>query len=201
MHDVIGPMWHDAFPARDTRALAKMLPSIERHAAAVSRAELPGVLRDKRNQWGAGVSNLQSAVSDYRAAVKDGSSDAILIAAEALHAQYEALGRVIRLPVPELEPVHAAIYVIYHYQVNPLQLAKVASGAPELRAHMDALNQAQLPEDLQAKKPAFAAQRERLSRSVDALLALIPSKDEARIVEAIELMHIEYVKLVDSIER
>jgi hypothetical protein len=200
MHEVIMPLWHDAWPAKDTQALAKMLPAIEKHTAAVAKAELPGILRDKRTAWEAGVVKLQATVSDYRAAVKSGDSAALLAAAEALHMQYEALGRVIRPVLPEVEAFHATLYVIYHYQLHPLQLEKLVASAPELKQKMDALNQAQAPDTLKAKKPAFEAQRARLSKAVDALLTLLPWKDEAKISQAVELMHIEYDKLVKSTE-
>ncbi len=200
MHDVIGPMWHDAWPAKDIKALTRMLPSIEKHTAALANVDLPGIFREEVNAWMAGVGQLQVAVSEYRAAVQDGNVDAVLRAVEAVHTRYEDLGRLIRPAIPELGDIHATLYEISTYQTNPVQLAKIMTSAPDLRRDMDKLNQAQLPEPLQPRRAEFEAQREKLSKSVDALLASLLEKNEARIVEAIELARIEYQKLVKSLQ-
>jgi hypothetical protein len=200
MHDVIMPMWHDAWPAKDTAALTKMLPAIEKHMAAIGKAELPGVLRDKTWAWVEGVKALKAAVADYRTAAKAGVADALLKAAEALHMEYEALGRVIRPVLPEIEAFHVTLYTLYHYQSNPLLLDKVATSVEELKAKMDALGRAQLPDRLKAKSPAFTDQRLRLSSALDALAALLPGKDQPKIGTAIEKLHVEYEKLVRSVE-
>ena len=55
MHEVIMPMWHEAWPNKDYKALAALVPDIEKHVAAISKAELPGILRDKKAAWEAGV--------------------------------------------------------------------------------------------------------------------------------------------------
>jgi hypothetical protein len=39
MHDVIMPMWHEAWPAKDTAALTKMLPALEKHLEGLSAGE------------------------------------------------------------------------------------------------------------------------------------------------------------------
>jgi hypothetical protein len=200
MHDVIMPMWHDAWPAKDTKALAKMLPSIERHTAAIADAELPGVLREKKTAWDEGVTKLQVATQDYRAAVKSGNPDLLLGAAEKLHMTYEALGRVIRPVLVEIEAFHETLYVIYHYQMNPPQFAKLAASVPELKTKMDALNLARLPDTVKDRAASFGAQRARLSKAVDTLVASMAAKDETRVAQGVELIHIEYQKLVKTFE-
>jgi hypothetical protein len=48
---------------------------------------------------------------------------------------------------------------------------------------------------MKAQNDAFTSQRARLSKSVDTLVALLPGKDEAKIKEAIEMMHAGYENL------
>ncbi len=195
MHEVIMPLWHDAWPAKDVKAMAEMWPSIEKHLNALGKATLPGILRDKQTAWDENLAKLQSIGASYKAAVDSGNNDALLKQAEALHAQYEALVRAIRPALPEVDDFHATLYVLYHYQMNPLQLDKAAASIDTLKAKMVKLNAAQLPDRLKAKTAAFEAQRARLSKAVDALVALIPGRDDVRITQAVELMHIEYEKL------
>jgi len=192
MHEVIMPLWHDAWPNKDVKAMAAMVPDIERHFAAVSKAELPGVLRDKQVAWAAGVSDLRATVDAYKAAVTAGDNEALLKAAEKLHAQYEALVKVVRPVLKEMEYFHATLYVLYHYQLTPFQLAKASESIQTLKTKMDALNKATLPDRLKAKTDVFNAQRARLSKSVDEVVSLLPGRDESKIKAAIEVMHAQY---------
>jgi len=195
MHDIIMPMWHDAWPNKDYKALAAMLPGLEKHLAAVGKADLPGILRDKAPLWAAGLADLKKAGADYKAAVASGKNEDLLKAAEALHMQYEKLVRVIKPALPELDDFHATLYVLYHTQINPLVVAKVTASVETLKVKMAALNKATLPDRLQAKADAFTAQRDRLSKALAALSDTLGSKDESKITGAIELMHAEYQKL------
>lgn len=195
MHEVIMPLWHDAWPNKDVKAMAAMLPDIEKHFAAVNKAELPMVLRDKRAAWVAGVDDLKQTVGAYKAAVAAGDNDALLKAAEKLHAQYEALVKVVRPILKEMEDFHATLYVLYHYQMSPFQLEKASASVRELQVKMAALNAATLPDRLKAKTEAFNAQRARLGKSIDELAALLDSRDESKIKAAIELMHTQYESL------
>jgi len=66
MHEVIMPLWHDAWPNKDVKAMAAMLPDIEKHVAAVDKAELPPILRDKKAAWTAGVYDLKHTATRTR---------------------------------------------------------------------------------------------------------------------------------------
>ena len=195
MHEVIMPMWHDAWPKKDYKALAGMVPDLERHVAALDKAELPGILRDKQTRWMAGVGDLKATVAAFKAAAEGGKNDELLKAAEKLHMQYEGLVKLVRPVLKEMEDFHASLYVLYHYQTNPLALADATKTIEAMKVKMDTLNKAALPDRMKAKTDAFNAQRARLSSAVDALLALLPGKNDLRIKEAIELMHTEYEKL------
>jgi len=195
MHEVIMPLWHDAWPNKDVKAMAAMLPRIEKHLAAVDKAELPMVLRDKKAVWVSGVDDLKKTVAAYRSAVEAGDNDALLKAAEKLHAQYEALVKIVRPVLKEMEDFHATLYVLYHYQMSPFEPEKAADSIRTLKVKMDALNGAALPDRLKAKTEAFNTQRARLSTSIDALVALLDSRDAAKIKTAIEFMHAQYENL------
>ena len=195
MHEVIMPLWHDAWPNKDVKAMAAMLPEIEKHFAAVNKAELPMVLRDKQAAWVSGVDDMKQTIAAYKAAVGTGDNDALLKAAEKLHSQYEALVKIVRPVLKEMEDFHATLYVLYHYQISPFQYDKASESIRTLQAKMEALNKATLPERLKAKTESFNTQRERLGKSINELVALLDTKDRARILAAIELMHTQYENL------
>ena len=76
--------------------------------------------------------------------------------------------------------------------MNPFQFAKVSESIQVLKVKINALNKAVLPDRMKASTDGFNAQRARLSKSVDSLVALLESKDEAKVKEAIEVMHANY---------
>jgi hypothetical protein len=195
MHEVIMPMWHEAWPNKDYKALAGLVPAIETHVAAISKAELPGILREKAPQWKAGVATLTASAAAYKAAVASGNNETLMKAAEKLHMDYEGLVRVVRPVLKEMDEFHGALYTLYHYQLNPFQLARVTESAQALKVKMEALNKAVLPERLKAKNEAFVASRAALAKAVDAVAAELGTKDEARIKSAIEAMHGAYENL------
>jgi len=195
MHEIIMPLWHEAWPNKDVKAMAAMVPEIEKHMAAISKAELPGILRDKQAAWMAGVTDLKATVAAYKAAAAAGNDEALLKAAERLHAQYEGLVKIVRPVLKEMEDFHASLYVLYHYQMNPFQLAKATESIQALQAKMDTLNKAVLPDRMKARNEVFTAQRARLSKSVDELVAVLAAKDESKIKAAIEVMHANYESL------
>jgi hypothetical protein len=197
MHEVIMPLWHDAWPNKDVKAMAAMLPDIEAHVATVSKAQLPLILRDKQAAWAAGVDDLNQTAAAYKAAVAAGDNEALLKAAEKLHAQYETLVKIVRPILPEMEDFHGSLYVLYHYQISPFQMDKAAASIQAIQAKMDALDKAVLPARLKAKTEAFNLQRDRLSKSVADVVAALATRDEAKIKSAIEMMHSQY----ESLER
>ncbi|MDO8835928.1 MAG: hypothetical protein Q7V01_10035, partial [Vicinamibacterales bacterium] len=195
MHEVIQPLWHDAWPKKDTAMMAGMTSAIEKHLAAIERVELPGILRDKTTAWNEGVAKLRDTVAGYKAAVNVKDDAALLKAAEALHTDYERLVKLVRPVLKEMDSFHTSLYVLYHYQLEPLDVAKASETIKAMKPKMDALNAATLPDRLKARQDAFTAQRARLSKTFDELLAVVTAGQTARVKEAIELMHIQYEKL------
>lgn len=95
-HEVIAEIWHTAWPEKNTKMLVELLPQVEKGAAAVAKAPLPGILHEREAKWGEGVKRLQSIVSEYKAATAPMDDKKLLSAAERLHMQYEVLAQIIR---------------------------------------------------------------------------------------------------------
>lgn len=147
-HEVIFPMWHRAYPEKDTAMLRSLWPDVQRHVAAVKKAELPGILRDKREAWEKGVERLSIAEKAYGEALASGGIEAKLKAAEDLHSSYEGLVRTIWPVVPELASFHEVLYRIYHYYLPNKDEAKLKESLPLLSTRMEVLNKAVLPKRL-----------------------------------------------------
>jgi hypothetical protein len=188
-HEVIFPMWHDAWPSKNTEKLRALLPDVNKGIAAIASAELPGILREKKKAWDAGVADLKAAGEAYNSAAADKNPQALLGAAEVLHARYEALARVVRPALKEIEDFHATLYTLYHYELPANAIQKIRISSATLRTKMETLNRAVLPERLKRKTDAFVVARASLGASVTALDSVLLSNDEAAIRSAVETMH------------
>jgi hypothetical protein len=191
-HEVIYPMWHTAWPARDTTMLRELWPDIQKHIAAVGKAELPGILRDKQDVWKKGLERLQAAEKAYGAALETGTVEDKLAAAEEMHSAYEGLARAIRPVIPELAQFHAVLYRIYHYYLPDKDQKALVEVLPELTAEMDTLNHATLPKRFADQKKGFEKARAELSKGVKEVAKAAPKADWAKTEKAIEEMHSAY---------
>ncbi len=194
-HTTIYKLWHTAWPEKDTSMMASLVPDVRKGVAAVAAAELPGILRDKKAVWQKNVASLQDVATQYESAMAGSDLQAKLDAAENLHTKYEVLARTIRPVLKEIEAFHEVLYMVYHYYLPDHQMEKLRSASVELRARMDTLNIAVLPERLIKKFDAFVTARSKLSVSVDGVVAAVATDDAAAITKAVTLMHTDYQTL------
>ena len=199
-HKVIYKIWHTAWPSKDTGLLTQLLPEVERGAADLANAEIPGILREKQVAWRNAVEKLETIVKEYKTAAEAKQKQQLLDAAENLHAQYEALVRAIRPPLSELEDFHAVLYRIYHYYMPKNSLEEVKAAVGQLQDKMAALNKAALPQRFKGKEESFLEARSQLERAVTQLAAAIGSNDSGKIKTAVEEIHTGYQALAKILE-
>ena len=65
-HEVVYPLWHEAWPKKDVDALVALAPKVDDGVAAIAKAELPGILRDKKATWASAVERLKAIGKDIR---------------------------------------------------------------------------------------------------------------------------------------
>jgi hypothetical protein len=194
-HEVIYPLWHDAWPKKDVDALVALTPKVDAGVDAIAKSELPGILRDRKAAWDSAVARLKAIGAEYDAAAAKKDGPALLAAAESLHSQFERMVRVVRPALKELEAFHATLYVLYHRQLDPFALDGVSQSVRTLKEKMAPLSAAALPDRLKAKEAAFVAARGQLAAAVDAAVASVDGKDEKSIRAAVDLLHTRYQEL------
>jgi hypothetical protein len=199
-HKVIYQVWHTAWPKRDYEMLTALLPEIKKGTDAIVSAQLPGILRDKKDPWEKGVRELQAIVQEYSSAVEAKQKQALLDGAEKLHSQYESLVRVIRPPLRQLEEFHAVLYMVYHHYMPRESMDNLRASVEPLREKMAALNKAILPPRFKAKEASFTAARNDLEKAVTELGAAVPTNDLGKIKIAVETMHDRYEALAALLE-
>jgi hypothetical protein len=194
-HEVIFPLWHRAYPAQDTTMMRKLWPEVAKDEEAVQKAELPGILRDKKDAWQKGLEALHAAKTNYGEALAAGDKKMLLEAARQLHTSFEDLVSIVHPTLPQMASFHEVLYQIYHYDMPQKDLTTLFSHAQTLKAAMDSLNAAVLPARLASKKDEFMKARADLSEKVTTFHASMRGSDWDAVVKAIEEVHTAYQNL------
>jgi hypothetical protein len=199
-HEVIFKIWHEAWPQKNVSMLRQLVPEVEKGISSVASAQLPGILREKSAAWKEGVNRLQEEGSEYKAAAGANDDPRLLTAAERLHARFEALMRITRPALPELDEFHSVLYMLYHHYLPENDLKNIRLSAVELKQKMTALNSAKMPGNRKQHAPEFESARAKLSKSVDDFEASSRSNDQKLIKQNIETVHSNFEALARIVE-
>ena len=194
-HEVIYPIWHTAYPEKDIAMLKSLAPQVNELAAKVFAAQLPGILRDKQAKYDAGLAEFRKSVEAYNAAAKGADDKAMLDAAEALHAKYEMLVRILRPVLKEMDDFHKVLYIVFHKDLPDKKWDNIRTAAPELKAKAEAVTSAKLSTRLEPKAEMFKAAAAELVNAASTLAALGPKAEGKAIEEAVLKLHTRYQEL------
>jgi len=192
VHEVMHPVWHEAFPARDFAAIREAVPEFEARLAALDAVQLPGILQDKRVRWNEQKQNLMTAFKELKDAAEAEDEDRMLAYTEAFHMHYEGMVRIIRPVVPELEVFHQHLYGLYHYYGPGYDLEKIRGAADAMAEAIPPLHAAQLPARLAEHQAHFESAVATLGERVAALQAALVDPSRASVEAAIEAVHAAY---------
>jgi hypothetical protein len=199
-HEVIMPMWHTAYPAKDYAALRTIAKNVEAGVAKIAAAKLPGILHEKEAAWAKGLAELKAAGAAYAKAAAGTDNAALLVAAEKLHTAYEAQVQVIRPVVPEMGQFHQTLYVVQHTYVPAKKWADVCKVSGELQTKAEAIAKATLPKRATAKADAFKQTSAALVADARALAGACQANNTAAIEKATEALHARYENLGKIVE-
>jgi len=191
-HEVIYPLWHDAWPNKNFGLMKELLPQIKAHVAAVQKAELPGILRDKQGKWDEGVAGVAVSAGALEQALAQDDQQGALDAAEALHAGFEGLVRTVRPRLKELDAYHQVLYRIYHYDWPQKNRAALRQHAAELAASCEPLQAAAVPKRFAAKEAQLRESIAALCAATAELQALGDGAEEKALGDAVEKVHARY---------
>ena len=194
-HEIIYPIWHTAYPEKDYAALREYVPEVNRLAKNVFNAKLPGILRDKKAKWDEGLEQLKKAVEDYNKAAAGEDNQALLDAAEVLHAKFEMLIRLIRPVLKEIDDFHKVLYIVYHKYLPNKEYANIRSVSDDMIRKAEAVTKAKLPSRLEAKTDEFSSAAQELLDASKKLKATCLTENTGLIEKAVDFLHTKYQNL------
>jgi len=195
-HEVIYPIWHTAYPEKNYKMLQEMVPEVNSGAEKIYTAQLPGILRDKQDEWDKGVEKLSASVEKYNEAMSGTNKEEMLLAAEELHSDYEMLVRVIKPVTKEVDEFHKVLYMIYHDYWPNKKMEEFSKAVDDLEMRAGELANCVLPKWASDKAEPFGEQSQKLYESTKTLKALKDSKaGNSELETAVENVHSNYVRL------
>lgn len=192
LHEVMSPLWHQAFPAKDYPAIQELVPRFDAKLQVLDTVQLPGILREKQSLWDEQKHLLFDSYEGLKTAAEANDEPSMLAFTETFHMNYEGLVRVIRPVVPELETFHQHLYGLYHYYGPGYDLEKIRASADAMAAALPALAAAQLPDNLSDRQDEFATAVADLGEQVTVLQEVLKDPNRPDVEEAIENVHEAY---------
>lgn len=199
-HEVIAPMWHEAYPAKDTAALRALVPAIEAGMARINAARLSGILREKQAAWDKALAEFNQAAVEYRRAAAGSDEQALLAAAELLHLRFEMQVRSVRPPLREVDAYHRVLYVVYHKHLPEKRFADICALAPDLAAKAEVIAAAELPPRLSGRTEAFQTAAATLLAETRALRVAGATCAAKEITDRVGRVHDAYLGLEKVLE-
>jgi hypothetical protein len=191
-HEVIFPLWHEAWPHKNYALMRELLPQVKSHMDAIAAATLPGILREKQAGWDAAVAALKQVVSRYEAAAAHGPDQALADAVEELHERYESLVRLIRPVMKELDAFHAVLYRVYHHELPGKAFERIAASAAEMADRCGELAAASVPKRFAELEPKLRPAIASLCEATAALKTTAAGSDHDATAKAVESVHSAY---------
>jgi hypothetical protein len=197
-HDVIYLIWHEAYPAKDVKALKGFIPEIKTSMESINNAKLPGIVREKEGKWKEGLIDFNKAAEEYYKAAEGSDDQAMLDAAEKLHSKFEMMIRILKPVLKEIDEYHKVLYVIYHKFFPDKKFTEIINVMDDLIQKADAIvkvDEEKLKKRLKDKYSDFFPVAKELYDNTVSLKEILKTNDAAQINTAVEKMHSSYQKL------
>jgi hypothetical protein len=197
-HTVIADMWHVAYPAKDFDKLKSYVPDIKSNMEKINAAKLPGINQDKQEKWQSGLKLFNKTAEAYYNAAAQNDNEALMVAAENLHSNFEMMVRVIKPVMKELDDYHKILYVIYHKYLPEKDFKSVANVMDDLLSKAKAIPEGKIPVRIENKKNEFLNSANELIKRTEDLKSLfngISDTSSDLIISSIEKMHTQYQNL------
>ena len=195
-HEVIYPIWHTAYPEKNYSMLKEMVLQVEEGAAKIYTAKLPGILRDKQDEWDKGIAKFKTSVDRYNTAMKGTDEAEMLSSAEELHSDFEMLVRIVKPVTKEVDEFHKVLYMIYHHYWPNKNMNDFSKAVDDLEFRAEELNKCVLPKWAADKSDDFMERSQNLYESTKRLKEMKDAEaNDAELNKAVEDVHSNYVAL------
>jgi hypothetical protein len=195
-HSVLYPMWHQAYPGKDFKAIREQAPIFKQKLMTLIVIPAPDDMEEaQREAFFTKRQELAFYVDQYAKAATD-SSDSVLAADfEKMHWGYEELDKVFMVEIKQLDSFHETLYYLWHKALPAKDYKSVKQTVPVLKAEVDSIMLVKLPASCQDIKVDFEAKRTALKDAVYQLADVCQKGTNQQIDDALALMHERFMEL------
>jgi hypothetical protein len=198
-HDVMAPLWHQAFPQGDFKSIREKAPLLKDKLMAMLKVKLPSYLehdQEKLESFLGKQQELTFHVSEVVQAASDSTDSSLALAFERMHWAYEQLEKVFAVPIKELDSFHETLYFLWHKALPKGDYDVIKQTVPVIKAEVNSLMRVSLPYGCTKKKDEFDKRKTALKDAVYQLAqACDNGRDENKIKEAVGLVHDKFVEI------
>jgi hypothetical protein len=195
-HEVLAPLWHEAYPKKDFKAIREQAPLFQKKLFVLLRAPLPNNLEEEKlDSLFIKRQMLSFYVSQFGMAAADTVDSALASALEQMHGAYEELAKVFAVEIKELDSFHETLYFIWHDALPKKNYSAIKETVPVLKAEIDSLMKVSLPYGCTKNKEEFEKKRTALKDAVYQVALVCQKGTNQQIEEALNLMHEKFMEL------
>lgn len=195
-HQILAPLWHEAFPKKDFKSIREQAPLLQEKLLAIVRLKPPVDLpKEKLQSYLTQRQELAFYVSQVTLAAADTVDSALASAFEQMHKSYEELAKVFTVEIKELDSFHETLYFIWHKALPDSDYQAIKKTIPELKAKVDSLMKVSVPYGCKVKKEEFEKGKAALKDAVYQVADACEKGTNQKIDEALNLMHERFMEL------
>ena len=195
-HSVLAPMWHEAYPQKDFKAIREQAPLFKQKLMALIVIPAPDNMDEpKREEFFTKRQELAFYVDQYTKAAADSTDSVLASVFEQMHWGYEELNKVFMVEIKQLDSFHETLYYLWHKALPAKDYDAVKKTVPVLKAEMDSLMLVKLPGSCYDIKDDFEVKRAALKDAVYQLADVCQKGTEKQIDDALTLMHDKFMEL------
>jgi hypothetical protein len=197
-HEVLRPLWHESFAEGDLETIREKAPVLTQKLMTLLKVKPPAKLgkdEEKLRNFMAKRQELAFQVTQVDQAAKEGPDSTLSSAFEAMHWAYEELEKVFAEPIKELDSFHETLYFLWHKALPERDYQAIRKTAPVLKAEIDSLVKASLPEGCKVKQEEFDKKRTALKDAVYQFAERCEKGSQDEIDASLVAVHDKFVAL------
>jgi len=196
-HQVLAPLWHQAFLDRDFKTIREKAPLLQEKLMNLVKVKLPTHLeKDKKKEsFLLKRQYLIVSVDQVVRAAADTVDSSLASTFEEMHWAYEELEKVFAVPIKELDSFHQTLYFLWHKALPEKDYDAIRKTTPVLKAEVDSLMKVTLSYGCAKKKAEFEKRKSALKEAVYGLVEVCEKGSDEKIEEGVSLVHERFVEL------
>jgi len=197
-HQIMAPLWHQAFPENDFKTIREKAPLLQEKLMNLAKVKLPAYLVEDEEKLKAFASKKQELafyVGQVNLAAADTVDSTLASSFEQMHWAYEELEKVFAVPIMELDSFHETLYFVWHKALPQKDYDAIRKTAPVLKAKVDSLMKVSLPYGCAKKKSEFEKRKSALKDAVYELAENSQKGSEDDIEGSLKALHERFVEL------